>query len=494
MMSVSGNQAEARVKRWNIPLTIAGCAVILFNFFWFNRNIIRFRFAPDEMMNMGWAWEAGLSKIVKAILAFWTQLYRPTGALYYWLLHHFFGLNPLPFRVVDLAFLLVNVGLAYGVMHRLTRSAYVAWLGAFIFSYHTGISIWSNYNGAFAYDRLCFTFYFLALFVYLGLREKRDEFGIGVFVLVVASYVLAIGAKEIAVTLPPMLVLYELIYHSDIFWPFWRRESLFTFGRIAILAAITSIFVFVKILGPNSFLAQYPAYAPTDISVAHFLRSQAGYLSELIFRPQNQAHPNALLIFCLMFAVSIAFRSKTGLFSTLWAAITALPLVFIDRGGGCLYIVYFGWALFAAVTLQQFASFVAGLMPKIPGLRGAILTVLAAPLLFLLFSKNTKYQNYWETPARAVGDATWSAITELNRIQPRLSGGSSVAYLHTSIEGWDLKFITELWCRDPSVAIYLNQQTPLSKEQVGQMSVILDFDKSGRLHQLTPADVTREMN
>ena len=471
---------------WLAPLNLLGYAAILVNFWWFSYNAIHTHFAADEMMNMGWAWRDGPAKILTGIIAFWAPVYRPTGALYYWILHHFFGLNPLPFRIVDLAFLTINLALAYGIIRRLTESDYVAWLGTFVFSYHTSISLWTTYNGAFVYDRLCFTFYGLALFVYLGLRKKDEGPRLTLFALVVACYCVALGAKEMAVSLPVVLAVYEVLYHPAIFRSLRQRESRYALGRIAFLSLMTLIFIVLKVLDKNSALAA-DSYGPKDVTLAHFFRSHGMYMNELIFRPQAQLPlPNAILVFAVMLLLCIVFRSKGALFSTAWVVITPLPIAFLsDRGGGCLYIVYLGWALFVAILSHRIALAVASLRPRSRWLRFAALALLAYPIR-ILASKNDKYQHYVEGPALGWGAPTWSVIKELDRVRPHFDKGSSVAYLHTPIEGWDVYFITQLWCRDSSVQIYLNPVTPLSKEQLRDIPIVLDFDSSGTLRQSRP--------
>lgn len=470
-------------KRLN-PWLLLGFAAIFANFYWFTRHVFYARFAADEMMNMGWAWRDGLSKLLSGLFGFWVSVYRPTGGLYYWLLHHYFGLNPLPYRIVDFGIVSINLVIAYILMRRLTGSVYVAWLGTFIFSYHTAIDMWAIFVGSFVYDRLCFTFYLLAFLAYIAWRENTGLRRALTFAAFVASYLLALGAKEMAVTLPVMLVLYEVVYHPEIL-KFRRRESLGVVAAIGLLGLITLGFIYFRVFAKDSVIAS-GAYATTDLSLSHFFHSQADYLNELRFRSQDYVpRPNAVFVFLSMLGISALFRSRHAFFATLWALLTPLPIVFIQRGGGCLYIVYFGWALFVAILSQQLAVTFARWLPNQPVFRIAALALCASPVWFL-FQKNQEYQGYWEQPFLATGDKTWSVISQLTKLNPSVRDGDTIAYLRTPFEGWDVLFITQLWCRNPKVNIYLNQESHLSEEQLRGSTIVLDFDESGVLHQIRP--------
>ncbi len=167
-------QREKATKLSTWLLHAGAWCIILANFAWFNWKVPQSPFAPDEMMNMGWAWEAGLLKILGAIAAFFTNFYRPVGALYYWILYNMFGLNYVPFRIADLCILLLNLGLAFCLFRRLSGSLFVAYLSSFLFSYNANVMSRISYNGAFVYDRVCFTFYVAALLYYLRRRSMGD--------------------------------------------------------------------------------------------------------------------------------------------------------------------------------------------------------------------------------------------------------------------------------------------------------------------------------
>lgn len=473
----SAEESIPSPNRGSLPrvLVIAGWFLILANFFWFSAKAVYSHFAPDEMMNMAWAWEAGLPRILRALLEFWSGFYRPTGALYYWTLHHLFGLNPVPFRVFDLAELALNLLLAYRVALLLSRSVFVAMLSTFVFSYHVSISIWTTYNGAFVYDRLCFTFYFAAFLLYLEDRQRNRFPGAIRSIVIVLLYVMALDAKEMAVTLPVMMLAYELI--QDV-------KAIRNLGLTFLMAVMTLAFVIGKTHGSNAMVAN-PAYRPTDIGLVHFFHSQSEYMNELLFKPQ--AHlplPPGLLVFAVMFALAAVFRDRCLAFAASLALIAPLPIAFLQRGGGCLYIVYLGWTLFAARLVYRLGWWLGDRFRLSVEYAWMPTGALAAIGLIALVKANIRHQGFAQPAMLSNGNVTWSAITEMNRLRPNIPSHSTVAYLHTPFKDWDMFFITELWRNDPSVHVVLTEKTPLSPAELAKAKVVLNFDSTGHLRQV----------
>ena len=102
-------------------------AVLIAYFLHFALPALRGGFREDEMMNMGVCWRAGALKSLLANMMFWKVFYipggalyylplylhRPGGALYYLPLYHFFGLDPLPYRIVQVSILAASIPVVY---------------------------------------------------------------------------------------------------------------------------------------------------------------------------------------------------------------------------------------------------------------------------------------------------------------------------------------------------------------------------------------------
>src|SRR5262249_44874267 len=135
----------------------------------------------------------------------------------------FFDLDPLPYRIVQTSILAVSIPLVYYLSRRLASSRSIAFLAVLALCYHprlTGLV----FVGAFIYDVLCGFFYFAALAYYTNIREKEVSLRplqlLGFLVL----YVCALNCKEMAVTLPVIVLVYEFLKpHRWADWKaFWR--------------------------------------------------------------------------------------------------------------------------------------------------------------------------------------------------------------------------------------------------------------------------------
>src|SRR5262249_53675295 len=116
------------------PFLIA--AAIAVYFLHFAIPALRAKFAPDDMMNLGKFWMDGFFKV------WWTELtqsngYRPVAAAIYLPIYHFFGLNPVPYRVALLAMVGTNLFFTFKIAQRLTGSLAVATLASLVVCSHS---------------------------------------------------------------------------------------------------------------------------------------------------------------------------------------------------------------------------------------------------------------------------------------------------------------------------------------------------------------------
>lgn len=83
-------------------------------------------FREDEMLNLWTSWHAGPVQLLFALAKFWTRYFRPGGGLYYLPLYDFFGLNPFPYRIVQISILALSIPIAYWLARLLASSRRVA--------------------------------------------------------------------------------------------------------------------------------------------------------------------------------------------------------------------------------------------------------------------------------------------------------------------------------------------------------------------------------
>jgi len=136
--------------------------------------------------------------------------YRPLVNLSFWLNHKIGGLNPLSYHLTNLIFHLGVCFLVYLLVITLFQNNKdknkIAILAAVFFSLlpnHSEAVIWIAAIG----DPLASFFYLLAFYLYLQYRQKQSFLCLIISLL---SFILALLTKEIAITLPLLILVWEL--------------------------------------------------------------------------------------------------------------------------------------------------------------------------------------------------------------------------------------------------------------------------------------------
>jgi hypothetical protein len=339
------------------------------------------------------------------------------------------------------------------------------------------------YLPSFVYDVLCFTFYFLAFNYYLSIRGRGALLNARQTAAFLLLAIAALEAKEMAVTLPVMVLLYEVLWHPPASWRWLRREAL----PPLLLGVLTAVYIAGKSLLPGA-LNEMPAYQP-QFTWARYFESTSRFLNEIFYRMPPDggffaARWRVLLLAALLLVLAWRMRRKHFRFACLFVLIAPLPITFLPgRGGGCLYVPLAGWAM---IVMTLFLA-LCGLIVKAPLLHrapAAVTTVLVLLGVALLW-RETALRN----PRKAMegqGALTWALIQDFHTIQPRVRPRSRVIVLDDYFPGWDVAFIAELTFHDRTVKVFLQKKTPLSPAEIDKMDYIFTV-RDGRLLRLKGA-------
>jgi len=315
-------------------------------------------FREDEMMNLWTYWYVGPGQLLFALAKLSTRHFRPGGGLYYLPLYHFFALNPLPYRIVQITIVALSIPIAYWLARLLASSRPVAFLGVLAFCYHPYVAS-VVFVGAFIYDVLCGLFYLAALAYYVHIRQKGNYLRASQVVLFLLLYVFALNSKEMAVTLPVIVLIYELLntprwanWNAFLSWT-WRDAAAALIGGV-----ITAVYVYSKITNIGSTRGSEP-YRPI-YSWHNFITSNSSFVGELLYAPQAITPIALLLLWAAVFIYAFFRRDRMLRLMAFWIVIVPLPMAFIlpIRGGGCLYLLLFGWAMIFARALCDLIAFV----------------------------------------------------------------------------------------------------------------------------------------
>jgi Glycine zipper len=338
-------RAEKRVTYRPTVVDAICVAVLIAYFLYFALPALRGGFRGDEMMNIIVYWNAGVLKSLLANLTFWTPFYRPGGALYYLPLYYAFGLDPEPYRIVQIGILALAIPMAFYLSQCLTPSRFVAFLAVLVFCYHPRVAN-LVFVGAFIYDVLCGFFYIAALTYYVHIRQKGLLLRPIQLLAFLALYICALNSKEMAVTLPVIVLIYEFLKAPR--WIDWKAfvQWTWSYALPSLIAGLfTAIYIFGKTRG-NGTLIRLDPYRP-KISWHHFTTSNAKFVSDLLFLNHAITPSILLTLWAVVFIYAFMRRDRMLQLMAFWVVIVPLPIAFLVpiRGGACLYLLLYGWAM-----------------------------------------------------------------------------------------------------------------------------------------------------
>jgi dolichyl-phosphate-mannose-protein mannosyltransferase len=326
----------------------AALAVVTYFLALTHRGLAGF-FSETDFLNLAFLHGYGIvpaGVLLTEAVTLFTPGYRPVGGLFYRTLFAIFGFHAAPFRTARFLLLGLNLLLVARLGYRLSKSRFAAAVAALLFAFHA-VTAEVYYDGATVYDVLCCCFLLLALTHYVRVRQD-DRFLSGRdFWIVIALFAAAMGSKEMALTLPAVLLSYEGIYHSR--WTaLWRR------GRpILVLAIMTVLCMVEKILIPNAMSSNITGGYTPHAEVGLIGRAYLYYYRLLLSRPAWST-VDLVILLALALLLALAFKNRTMIFGLLFAHVTLFAVCVIPvRGGAMWYTPLAGWALYGGAALSQ---------------------------------------------------------------------------------------------------------------------------------------------
>jgi hypothetical protein len=323
------------------------------------------------------------------------KFFRPISALSYTLDYWLWGLNPVGYHLTDIVLHILVSILVFLVVRELTGSVAVSGLSAIVFAIHP-IHVETVPAIARRQDSLASLFMLLAFWLFMEQIPARGR-NRTMLVLSVLAYVLALGAKELAVVFPVLLLSYLLICNPRaerglkcrVLWtgkdclPFllttgmvlsWRTYVLEGMGGATdtgpatrnVLMEIARTY-WAGVLDPGGMLTRFFGWTYTPIDRAGFLLLL--FALSLLAYQTGRERPSALIREDSTPQASDGGGTKLILFLLIWATLPlTLYLATLSSPRRLLYfavaplarrLLYFGVAPLAALISIQL----------VPGLR-----------------------------------------------------------------------------------------------------------------------------
>ena len=434
-------------------LLAAGLTILIY-FMFLAGGGLHANFSGDDLTNIAFLHGYGrvtLGVMLVQALSVFTPEYRPVGGLYYRTLFALFGLHPAPFRIAFFTLLIVNMILAGLWYRRLSHSRLTVAASVLLFSFQPALAE-LYYNDGTVYDVLCVLFVLLLLGHYARLRQGHRLVVGNDLLLILALYGAALGSKEMALSVPAVLMLYEVIFHPGMgnlrarLWP------------IFLLAMMTAVCMAVKILIPNQMNinpAYTPHYQPGFIgnSYLHYYR--------LLFLNDNlsAALLTAGLILALLAAVLL--RNRLMLFGILFANLTLLTVcTILPRAGFVWYMPLLGYALYGGEVVSIVNQKLTALLEaragaELWGMRVHSLTqsIVFGTLVIVSVAIQTRHSQNLEAPYLPEPRYLNVMLTAAKKAAPSLSPGSRILIESDVYPAvwWAPLFLLRLGYQDPTI-------------------------------------------
>jgi protein O-mannosyl-transferase len=309
--------------------------------------------------------------------------YRPIRTTTFALDYFFWKQNPAGYRLTNIVLHVINVLLVYGLIGLLTRNAfdprrpspppllcYLPFWVALLFAahpVHTEAVVFIKNRS----DLLACLFYLISFIVFVrGLLQDTGRLRVFSRLLAWGCFCLALLSKEMALTLPAVLMLYALCFlsgkkRSQALWgglPFWLLALLFLWFRNSALLISpvdqsgidislwqTGQMVF-KTMGVYFYLLVFPV----NLAVEHMFSKPTSFFQPFVLFPAAAAAMLSVLM------LVIHKKSRLASFGIGWVLLTLVPaanFVYLASrpiAEQRLYLPSLGFCLLLSVCLHWF--------------------------------------------------------------------------------------------------------------------------------------------
>lgn len=343
-------------------------------------------------------------------------LYRPIAGLSYWVDQRLFGPEPFWFHLENLLWHAAASLVLLALLRRLWPGEPVAaLLGAFLFAahpVHTEAVSWISGR-----SEVLATFWGLVAFLAHRLADREGSAGAALFrAAALASWLVAVGAKEMAATVPLLLLLTDALLGSPRDWArparLAARYGPYAAGAAAYLALRWKVLGGLGPVGAH----QYFHGAPLSVRGPTMLKVAAAYVGRLLLPVNLNAawtvtHAKgmadgplpllaaALLAGLLLLGWALREKAPPVAWGIFWTALALLPVSNLLPVGELGAERFLYWPSVGACGALGWA-----VAPRGEGARPRALSAALAGAVLVLFAANTVDRNRdWSNPL-----ALWS--------------------------------------------------------------------------------------
>lgn len=371
--------------------------------------------------------------------------YRPVASLSYLLIYSIAELNPFYYHLTSLLLHTLNAILVYCLANFILQNRLSAMLAGCLFACHPVLSEAVNCID-FNDDLLTTFFYLLALLLYIRLKAEHVRFNIGAYCIGLLFYLLGLLSKEMAITLPAIMLLYDLILRDADRDPLTFKQQLnilkkrasFYYGYVA----VTLFYLFLRFfLFHNPGESLKSSYGSLFERIIYLPGHIFNFIRLIVFPTNLNAdyvfsYPDRFLdsMNLMGFAVVMGLAgasffiyrySKEIFFGIWWCFITLFPVsnligIYHPLAERYLYLPLIGFCLVVPIIIYRLAG---RLITKPPLAKRVSLILVLVILSFYstaTMARNPDWQNNFSLWSKTVKTSPNSLVAR---------GGLGMAYL-----------------------------------------------------------------
>ncbi len=432
-----------------------------------------------------------------------SRVYRPLGILLFsFVFRPLFELNHSLYAATALFAHLVNTVLVFLVLERLLKDRLAVRAGTVFWGLNP-VAIYVTHSFSFLAD---FSYAFFCLVALLAFFRHTRTGSRRAFLLTVLAYLLALLSKELAITLPPLLVLITLGFLREDREGGFREDAAQRLVKTLFLMLVAYLAYYAYLKGGRFYdteakLNYFPRFTLASLLAKAENFAGALYMplveksaESLTVWPQRLVYLGAPAVFLFLVFLAwppapLAERVRSGI---LWALIVCAPVLFLDpyEFNHNLYLPALGLALAFGLFWRHVTNFVAEtrwVRPAHLHLYGLGMALLSLHVNQESFLKNN-WRPHWERTARL-----W--VEDTKRLFPVLRPPTQLYVLKSNeSEQWNLYGgdVLRVSYGEPDLTIEFDDTRdpfPLEAARQGKARVLIMLD--GHVHDVT-ADRLRQ--
>ena len=263
--------------------------------------------------------------------------YRPVVTLSYFIDYTLWKLNPFGFHLTNTLLHTLNSVLLFFLLKRIFNCRTTSFITTIIFSCHPVLTEAVN-AVSYREDLLAATFFIAAFLLYMKTSKDERSFSPAYFASV-GCYLLGIFSKEMAITLPLIIFLYDLIFTKvqSLSYKLTRHYTGYILATIFYLSMRFVVLhnpveshvsypessIFINFLTMSKVLASYMKLFIVPVTLcADYVIPYSTSLSDTAFILSL-----LLLVAVIVITYRLFFSSKILFFSVVWFFVTLLPVL-----------------------------------------------------------------------------------------------------------------------------------------------------------------------